>query len=254
MPSRSFLGQCPLTLLAMILTWFLMPDHSVILDDRSTRDKLLRVDFLGAVMLASTILAFLLPLELGGQALPWSHPLIFGLFAIFVALGLMFLYIEAYWAKEPILSIHILKSRNVLVPNIVQFSQMAAQLGVCQATGSSSRNCCRSNAFLDDVYSSYIFSNYAKRNNNRCWSSSVSSCCRKCYWRPLRWLYDEKVWEYDRHIIDDCSMQCLSVFRTGRYKKLVVFATVCASICYTLLIVRWNSRINIWESLYIIPG
>lgn len=42
--------------------------------------------------------------------------------------------------------------------------------------------------------------------------------------------------------------------RTGRYKLLVLLATIAASIGYLLLILRWHGNTNWLESLYIVPG
>ncbi|KAB2572021.1 putative MFS-type transporter [Lasiodiplodia theobromae] len=42
--------------------------------------------------------------------------------------------------------------------------------------------------------------------------------------------------------------------RTGKYKVLITFGTTCTSICYVLMLFRWKSHTNFWESLYIIPG
>lgn len=42
--------------------------------------------------------------------------------------------------------------------------------------------------------------------------------------------------------------------RTGRYKSLLVLATVASSISYVLLLLRWHGDTNVWESLYILPG
>lgn len=43
-------------------------------------------------------------------------------------------------------------------------------------------------------------------------------------------------------------------YRTGRYKILLVVATIVAANCYTTLILRWTGKTNFWESLEIIPG
>jgi hypothetical protein len=129
--TRSFLGQCPLTLLAITSTYLLVPKQTAALpDDTNKVSKLARIDFAGAFLLASTILFFLLPLEIAGNKIPWTHPLIFGLFASAIAMGYFFVLVETYWANEPIFPLRILRSRNVIVPDLVGFLQMAAQLGV----------------------------------------------------------------------------------------------------------------------------
>jgi MFS family permease len=42
--------------------------------------------------------------------------------------------------------------------------------------------------------------------------------------------------------------------RSGRYKVLCTFATICSSTCYLLLMLRWHGHTNWLESLYIVPG
>jgi Fungal trichothecene efflux pump (TRI12) len=127
---RSFLGQCPPTFLAIILTWLLVPNQTVNSGTGNMRRKFLRVDFAGAFLIASTILVFLLPLELAGDRFPWNHPLIIGLLGLSFVLGILFIVVEVYWATEPILPPHVFASPNVIVPNSLMLFQTAAQLGV----------------------------------------------------------------------------------------------------------------------------
>mgnify|MGYP001580749666 CR=1 FL=1 len=130
--SRSFLGQCPLTLLAIISTYLLVPKQTAPpTGDVKEGSKLARIDFTGAFLLAATILFFLLPLEITGEKIPWTHPLVLGLFASSIAMGGLFVFVETHWAKEPIFPLHILRSRHVIIPDILVFLQLAAQLGVC---------------------------------------------------------------------------------------------------------------------------
>lgn len=42
--------------------------------------------------------------------------------------------------------------------------------------------------------------------------------------------------------------------RTGRYKSLLIIATLASSLSYVLLLLRWHGDTNVWESLYIVPG
>ena len=53
---------------------------------------LARIDFLGAALLALLILTFLLPIQLGGSKLPWSHPFNPVLFDISAVLALGFVW------------------------------------------------------------------------------------------------------------------------------------------------------------------
>ena len=130
---RSFYVQYPLALISIILVaWKLdSPDRAqsdyVI---ESTVGKLRRIDFLGSASLALTIVGFLLALDLGGHKFPWTHPVIWILFASSAVFGLVFLVVEAYWAKEPIFPLGLLIHRDVVTAYLVAGLQMAAQFAV----------------------------------------------------------------------------------------------------------------------------
>ncbi|CAJ2513180.1 Uu.00g012990.m01.CDS01 [Anthostomella pinea] len=126
----SFLGQCSPTVLSILLTWLLVPNRVGPSTDESMLTKLSRIDFIGSLLLGSGILAFLLPLELAGTSLSWTHPLNYLLFIASGALGAVYFLVEAYWAKEPIMSPSMLLSWDVFMSNTIMFCQVAAQLGM----------------------------------------------------------------------------------------------------------------------------
>lgn len=127
---RSFLGQCPPVLLTIALIWFFIPNHITTMQETKTTARVSRIDFIGAILLGCTILVVLLPLEIGGNFVPWSHPIVGCLFAAsFVGLVLWILWEELY-SSEPILSPRLLVKRSVLFSNAIMFCQAAAQLGV----------------------------------------------------------------------------------------------------------------------------
>lgn len=126
---RSFLGQVPPIALAFLLIWLLIPNRRSLGTD-SISKSLSRIDFAGGFLLASTILLFLLPLEVSGKNVPWTHPMIPSLFAASLLVLAFFIFVETRWAKEPLMPIRLLLSRNVFVPNTVMFCQAAAQLGM----------------------------------------------------------------------------------------------------------------------------
>ena len=130
---RSFYIQCPLALISIILVaWKLdSPDYSQ--SDHATEStfgKLRRIDFLGSASLALTIVGFLIVLDLGGQKFPWNHPIIWILFVSSAVLGLFFLLVEAYWAKEPIFPLGLLIHRDVVTAYLITSFQIAAQFAV----------------------------------------------------------------------------------------------------------------------------
>lgn len=131
---RSFLGQVPFAVLGIVLVWYNLPHEESHEKDQDgpKPSKLGRVDFLGAILMALTILAFLIPLEIGGVKIPWSHSLIPGLLGSACALGALFLASQAYFAKEPIFPLELLRIKDFVASNMVMSLQTAAQMGVSE--------------------------------------------------------------------------------------------------------------------------
>ncbi len=128
-------------MIALVLCWIFLPEESVtrpvvpatLEDDaaeRRTKSGLARIDFLGATLLGLAILTLMFPLEIGGAKIPWTHPLIFVLFGSGSVLLALFLATEAWWAKEPIFPLLLLRKRDVVASYFVAGTQVAAQLGV----------------------------------------------------------------------------------------------------------------------------
>ncbi|KFY08941.1 hypothetical protein V492_05752 [Pseudogymnoascus sp. VKM F-4246] len=211
----SFLGQCPLTLLAIISTYLLVPKQTA---PRTgvikAGSKLARIDFAGAFLLAATILFFLLPLEITGEKISWTHPIVLGLFVSSITMGVLFVLVETHWAKEPIFPLNLLRSRHVVIPDILVFLQLAAQLGMMytvplyfQVTQDASTAVAGAHLFpaVTGVAVAGLLSGYV-------------------------------------------------IKKTGRYKALLTIASACASVSYLLLILRWHGHTNWLESLYVVPG
>ena len=62
--------------------------------------------------------------------MPWDSPLVLVLTSLSLALGLLFLLVEGYWAKEPVFPLRLLIHRDVLTAYLIASLQTAAQLGV----------------------------------------------------------------------------------------------------------------------------
>lgn len=107
------------------------PDRDSASDqDPNESEKLSKIDFLGASLLALFILLLLLPLEVGGEELSWSHPLISGLVVGAVVFLVLFVYVEKRCKREPILDLGLFKQRDVVICLLIIAFQSAAQLGV----------------------------------------------------------------------------------------------------------------------------
>jgi len=96
----------------------------------SQKSKLQRIDFQGSILFALAVLALLLPIELGGVKLPWSHPIILSLFALSAVLVFVFIAVEKR-QEEPILPLEIFHRRDAVFSFAILGCQTAAQLGVC---------------------------------------------------------------------------------------------------------------------------
>lgn len=81
-------------------------------------------------MLAVTIVALLGALSLGGQNLPWSHPIVIGLVIGSLVLGAVFVSHEVKYALEPIFPPTLVIKRDVATPYAIMALQTAAQLAV----------------------------------------------------------------------------------------------------------------------------
>jgi hypothetical protein len=104
--------------------------------------KLKRVDFVGSALLGLLILSFLLPMEIGGVKIPWSHPLIPSLFiAAAVFLGL-FVAWEKRGAKEPILPLELFAQRDTVASFLIMALQVAAQIGARAPECKTGSNIC----------------------------------------------------------------------------------------------------------------
>ena len=136
---RSFGCQIPMLAVAIFLCWRTVPSNLARRSSNkslgneeqlNTSGKLARIDFLGSSLLAIFILLLLLPLELGGEKVPWSHPLIPGLFAAAAISLVLFVLVEKRWIEEPVLDLDLFKQRDVVLGFLIMAFQSAAQVGV----------------------------------------------------------------------------------------------------------------------------
>ncbi|KAF5592188.1 multidrug resistance [Fusarium subglutinans] len=128
----SFLGQSPIFAVSMIIAAILLP--STTQTEGATIERIKRIDALGALLLGGSVLAFMVPLEIGGQKIPWGHPLVPTLAAAGVLLSAAFVLVESRWAKEPNFPLRLLRSGDVTKTYLIAFGQAAAQLGRVSST------------------------------------------------------------------------------------------------------------------------
>ncbi|KAH8891799.1 MFS general substrate transporter [Thozetella sp. PMI_491] len=217
----SFIGQAPFILLAIFLCYIYLPadiggaaKRGQDADSSKDRSKFARIDFLGAALFTSLMLSFLLPMEIGGVKIPWSHPLIGGLLAVATVLFVAFVQVERRWAKEPIIPMGLFAKRDVVASFVITSLQSAAQVGM--------------------MYCVPLYFQVTQRMSNT---------------EAGAHLFPAVAANAVGGVISGALIN-----RSGRYKWLVFFATFCACVSYGLLMLRWDGDTNWWESLYIMPG
>lgn len=211
----SFLGQVPFAGVAFFLVWLILPNrahHPV--DEDVKAGKFARIDFLGALLMTLSILSLLLPLEIGGDRLPWSDYRIALLFAAALTFSLLFLAVEGWIAKEPIIPLSVVRHKEVLLSSLIMMCQVGAQVGLM---------------FTVPLY----FQVTAKATSTVAGAHLVPAVVGNA----IGGLVSGAV-----------------IKRTGRYKALTLGATGVAALAYLALILRWHGNTNWVESLYIFPG
>lgn len=211
----------PVMVIASALTWLLVPSQlpqkGSSTESFPPQDKpkktFSRLDITGSFFLATTILLVMFPLELGGQKIPWSHPLIFVLLGAAIVTGALFARAEAR-AAEPVIPLELFRERDFVISFVVAALQIAAQSSMMVTV---------------PLYFQI--------------TAAVSSTKAGAHLLPA--------------VVGNAVSQLLSgayITRYGRYKSLITFGTMCTSVCYVLMLLRWNGSTGVWESLYIIPG
>ncbi|KXJ93599.1 major facilitator superfamily domain-containing protein [Microdochium bolleyi] len=195
----------------------IVPDLPATAREDSTRSHLkspARIDFLGALLLGASLLSLLLPLELGGQKLSWTDPLIFMMFGVGSVLVVLFASTEARFAKEPIVPLRLFKNSDVVMTCVIYCAQCAAQVGM--------------------MFSVPL---YFQITQNVSGTEAGAHLFPAVIGNTLGGIL-AGVW----------------IKRTGRYKALLLVGATSSFASYVLLLLRWHGDTDWWESLYIIPG
>ncbi|PVH69662.1 MFS general substrate transporter [Cadophora sp. DSE1049] len=211
----SFLGQCPPTILALALVaWKLDISSKEEGPAQSHISKLKRIDFLGAIFLSLSIVCGLLVLDMGGQRMPWTDPMVLGLFSVSTASLSLFALVEGFFAKEPIFPLRLLLNRDVIT----------SYINLCFQTGAQGAM-----MMLVPIY--FQISAHATLTNAG--AHLMPSVLGNCVGGLLTGYI---------------------IRRTGRYKLISILGAISASLSYTLMLVRWHGHTSFLESLYILPG
>ena len=106
----AFLIQVPLTVCSGVLIFFTV-NIPIKPSDQSTWK---RIDYPGALALISALVLLLLGINSGGNLVPWTSPLVLVSLPLSAVSLVLFIYIEAKWASEPVIPVRLLLDRTVL--------------------------------------------------------------------------------------------------------------------------------------------
>jgi hypothetical protein len=160
---RSFIGQVPFVVLALILVaWGLENQTTRPIDDldsikMTTSSKLKRIDFVGAVLLSTAIISFLLAVDLPSRGMLWTSPVVICLIIATLVLGTIFLLFEGKYAAEPIFPPRLLVLRDVATTYSTGCLQIAATMAVCEC---HVQECIRMLTASDAILSSPLLSSH----------------------------------------------------------------------------------------------
>ncbi|EGX52957.1 hypothetical protein AOL_s00007g293 [Orbilia oligospora ATCC 24927] len=213
---RSFLGQVPLAVLAiaMVSIKLNIPHKGKQRKTENFFQCFRRIDFTGALSLAASLSLFLVFLDEAGKRMFLANKLLIGSGIGSLIFGAIFFYVEAYVAKEPILSLRILTQRDVL--------SVYSTLGL--TTGSQI-------SFVSTVAIYFVITLGV---------SNADAAARIVFGNVA-------------HAMGGL-MAGILIRRTGRYKRYLVIAMSISTIALLLVTIRWRGNTNIFETAYIAPA
>ncbi|KAI8055896.1 major facilitator superfamily domain-containing protein [Syncephalis plumigaleata] len=85
------------------------------------RERLKRIDYLGAILLLITVSSALLALGWGGNQFSWDSPVIIVLLCVATLVGCLFIWVEGWYANEPFIPGSILRSPSVALTMMASF-------------------------------------------------------------------------------------------------------------------------------------
>ncbi|KAL1871414.1 hypothetical protein Daus18300_004781 [Diaporthe australafricana] len=123
----SFIGQVPIVVIAFVTVYFVL--HLPKRDDSHWREKLARVDFLGAFFLVSAVLCLLLGLDNGSNE-GWGKTRTIAPLAVSPALFAVFILVEVRVASNPFAPGHIIFERSLFAAYLCNFFGMLGHMPV----------------------------------------------------------------------------------------------------------------------------
>ncbi|KAI1182500.1 major facilitator superfamily transporter [Nemania serpens] len=214
----SFAGQVPLFAAAAIAAILVIPNTKAPESGRSTEKGfkawLARIDLAGSLLLGAGILLLMLPIEMGGVKVPWTHPIISGLLIAGALTIGVFVVNEARWAEVPVFPLRLMRNRDIVSPYVAMCCIAGAQTSLM---------------YFVPLY----FQVTAGASNTLAGLHLVPAVVGNAVGGLVAGSF---------------------IRRTGGYKAVILGSSLFASIGYALLILRWRGNTNWWESMYIVLG
>lgn len=70
------------------------------------------VDWLGSIALLAVTLMTLIGLNIGGEYFDWKSPKVLAMIIVGLALSVIFFFVEAKFARYPVMAVHVFKNRS----------------------------------------------------------------------------------------------------------------------------------------------
>lgn len=128
--------------------------------------------------------ALVLALNLGGNEVPWTDPIILTILPLSVVLFVLFLVVEGNYAEEPIMPLYFLTKRTPLAAGIVLPSHRLVLI-VVELVYSHGR-------ILSDVQPSAILPSRIGPSCGKSWFQTSSAFCRHINGVPRLWHAQRK--------------------------------------------------------------
>ncbi|KAF7729145.1 hypothetical protein EC973_004913 [Apophysomyces ossiformis] len=120
-----FYINLPLLLVTLYAAVCLLTNYNLEEQPQETlREKLKKIDYLGALTIILGVISFLLATSLGGNLRPWSDPLVVTCLTVSGVLAVTFCIIEKNFAANPLMPWHIISSRSPLACSLTNFWAM----------------------------------------------------------------------------------------------------------------------------------
>ncbi|KAI9147235.1 Vacuolar membrane amino acid uptake transporter fnx2 [Paramyrothecium foliicola] len=215
----AFLFQCPIAALSIMLVLWRLPETTHGGEQRAEEDesvtlksRLARIDILGALILPLTLVLSFVALDWAGKAYSWHYTA--PLAVLTLALASLFVWVEKYYAKEPIFPLDLILKRDVITANLIVALQLGGQFIVF-----------------------YTVPLYFRITTGMSAAAAGSRLVLMVAGNMVGGIASG-------HMIG----------RTKRYKNITLFGASLGCICYSFLVLRWHGTTAWYETSVIILG